>query len=68
MTLYRAKFTHTHPSIGHLMWETHGYTREEALYRMRQFVHRWVVTTGNPWPTGGVEIVEIDTPATPDAQ
>ena len=67
MTTYRAELTHFHPGTGHLMWITRGYTREEALYRMRQFVHRWVVTTGNPWPTGGVEIVEVAETDTPDA-
>lgn len=57
MTTFRAELT-----TGHLMWITYGQTMQEARLRMRQFVHRWVVTTGNPWPTGGVEITEIDEP------
>lgn len=61
MTAYRAQLT-----SGDRMWITHGYTREEAMFRMRDAVQRWVLTTGNPWPTGGVEIVEIDEPDTPN--
>ena len=57
MTAYRAKFTHEN-----ITWITHGYTREEAMFRMRDAVHRWVVTTGNPWPMGEVKIVEITDP------
>lgn len=61
MTTYRAQFTHEN-----LTWITHGYTREEALYRMRQFVHRWVVTTGNPCPMGEVKITEVAETDPPD--
>ena len=62
MKTFRAELTHMHPSCGHLMWITYGSTRKEALYRMRQFVHQWVVTTGNPWPTGSVRIDELTEP------
>lgn len=54
MTIYRAKFTHEN-----ITWITHGYTKEEAMFRMRDAVQRWVLTTGNPWPTGGVKITEV---------
>lgn len=55
MTTYRAELT-----SGDYMWITYGQTMQEARLRMRQLVGKWVVTTGNPWPMGEVEIVEID--------
>ena len=61
MTIFRAELTH-----GNRMWITHGYTREEALYRMRDAVQRSVLTTGNPWPTGEVEITEVVETDPPD--
>jgi len=56
---FRAKFTHDDPTIGHLAWETHGRTEEEALWRIRYEVERWVITTGNPMPTGNVQITDV---------
>ena len=67
MKTYRAELTYTHPLVGNRMWVTRGETEQEARLRMRQLVGRWVVTTGNPWPMGKVEITEVAETDTPDA-
>lgn len=59
MKTFRAKFTHSDQACGHLAWETHGQTGEEALWRMREAVEFWAVTTGNQRPLGSVEITDV---------
>ena len=54
MKTFRAKFNH-----GNHAWTTHGRTREEAYFQMLDSVELWAVTTGNPIPTGSVQITDV---------